>query len=137
MIQKCSAFVFLLLSILLASCTDPSNNSGSTPTSGEWKVVYFFDKQDETSHYNGYVFDFGSNGSLSATKNGQSWTGNWSTGFDDSKDKMLLSFTGAIPSELSDLQEDWLILKMNNNVMQFEHTSGGNGDTDVLHFEHI
>ena len=140
-IQNFFALVLFLSTAILTSCNHDSNsnsnNPGSTPSSGSWKVVYFFDKQDETSNYTGYVFDFGSNGSITATNNGQIWNGTWTTGIDDSKDKFLITFSAGIPSALSDLQEDWLILKMNDNVMQFEHTSGGNGDTDVLHFEHL
>ena len=137
-IQNFFALALLVAASLLTACDDKSNNPNtSTPTAGTWKVVYFFDKQDETSNYAGYVFDFGSNGSLTATQNGQTWSGTWSTGFDDSKDKLLITFSGSAPSALLDLQEDWLILKMNDTVMQFEHTSGGNGDTDVVHFEKI
>ena len=71
------------------------------------------------------------------TQDFESWNGAWSTGVDDSKDKFVISFSPGAPSALSELAEDWLIIKMDDNVMQFEHTSGGNGDTDVLHFEHL
>lgn len=138
--QKIQNYIALGLFIgagLLASCHNNGNNTGSTPASGQWKITYFFDKQDETSHYAGYVFDFGSNGSLTASQNGQTWNGAWSTGFDDSTDKLLISFSGGAPSALLDLQEDWRIIKMDDNFMHLEHTSGGNGDTDVVHFERI
>lgn len=132
------AFTLFLAASFLTSCDDNSNSNnpnGVTPSAGNWKVVYYLSKQDETSNYAGYVFDFSSNGSLTATKNGQTYSGTWSTGFDDSKDKFLMTFSGGAPSALLELQEDWLIIKMNDTVMQFEHTSGGNGNTEVLHFE--
>ena len=77
----------------------------------------------------------GPSGALTATNGGQSWTGTWSSGYDDSKNKFLINFDGARPIALSELQEDWLILKMEDKLMHFEHTSGGNGDTDVVKFE--
>ena len=131
----------LLLSLFaLTSCDDNSsgnngsNNGGATPSAGTWKVSYFFDKQDETSYYSNYTFEFGANGSLSASNGNQTYSGTWATGIDDSTDKFLIDFSGTVPSALSELEEDWRIIKMDNDFMHFEHTSGGNGDTDVLKF---
>ena len=112
-----------------------NNNTGVIPASGTWKITYFFDKAVETSNYNGYTFDFASNGTLTTTGNGQTYTGVWKTGVDDSKDKFVIDYTGAVPSALQELEEDWLIIVVNNSLMHFEHTSGGNGDTDVVKFE--
>ncbi|MDX1913616.1 MAG: hypothetical protein SFV22_19125 [Saprospiraceae bacterium] len=138
--KNAAFFSLLLLSVAmigLASCNPDSNsNNGSTPPPGAWKVSYFFDKQDETGNYASYVFEFGSNGSMSATNGAQTWSGTWATGFDDSKDKFLIDFSGAVPSALAELEEDWLIIQINDDSMHFEHTSGGNGDTDVLKFVH-
>ncbi|HRI60983.1 MAG TPA: hypothetical protein PK228_14695 [Saprospiraceae bacterium] len=142
--MKSVKFAFAAFSLLMfamfASCTTSDDNSSGgnnnnvTPSAGQWKVSYFFDKQDETSNYTGYTFEFGSNGSLTASKGGQTWSGTWQTGIDDSADKFLIDFTGTLPSELTDLEEDWLIIKIEDSAMHFEHTSGGNGDTDVLKF---
>ncbi len=133
--------VLLCSFFALTSCDDNSsgnnNNNTVTPAAGTWKVSYFFDKQDETSYYTNYSFEFGANGSLSASNGGQSWSGTWATGFDDSANKFLIDFSGAVPSALSELEEDWRIIKVDDNFMHFEHTSGGNGDTDVLKFTKI
>ncbi|MBL7808484.1 MAG: hypothetical protein JNN28_11740 [Saprospiraceae bacterium] len=137
LIQK-SLPLLLLVFMGLTACDDNSssgnNGNGATPASGTWKVSYFFDKQDETSYYNNYTFEFGANGSLSATNGSQTWTGTWATGFDDSANKFLIDFNGSVPSALGELEEDWRIIQMDANFMHFEHTSGGNGDTDVLKF---
>lgn len=116
--------------------SNPGNNPGNnvTPATGQWKVTYFFDKKDETGNYTGYVFEFGAGGSLSASSGGQTWTGTWSTGSDDSANKFLIDFSGAVPGALADLEEDWRIIAITDNFMHFEHTSGGNGDTDVVKF---
>lgn len=110
------------------------NGNGVTPPAGQWKVTYFFDKKDETGNYAGYTFEFGSDGSLSAASGSQTWAGTWQTGVDDSADKFVIDFSGTVPSALSDLEEDWRIIAIQDNFMHFEHTSGGNGDTDVLKF---
>jgi hypothetical protein len=119
-----------------SSSDDNSSSSSNTPpAAGQWKITYFFDKKDETSNYSGYTFEFGTAGSLKASNGSQSWTGTWKTGYDDSKNKFLIDFSGSIPSALSELEEDWLILKKEDKLLHFEHTSGGNGDTDILKFE--
>ncbi|MBL7781272.1 MAG: hypothetical protein JNM22_08635 [Saprospiraceae bacterium] len=130
-----------LFSILSATACDDNSNSNSgpngnsqTPGAGAWKVSYFFDKKVETGNYATYTFEFGANGSMSATNGSQTWNGTWGTGFDDSANKFLIDFNGAVPSALSDLEEDWRIIEMTDTFMHFEHTSGGNGDTDVLKF---
>jgi hypothetical protein len=131
---------FFLATLAFSACNHDdnsggSNNGGSTPTPGSWKITYFFDKQDETGHYSSYTFDFESNGSLTASNGSQSWNGTWTTGIDDSSDKMVFSFPVGAPSALQELQEDWLIIQITDNLMHLEHTSGGNGDTDVVKFE--
>ncbi len=129
--------LLLLSFVAFTACDDNSsnnNNNTATPSAGTWKVTYFFDKQDETSNYSSYTFEFGANGSLSATNGSQTYSGTWATGFDDSKDKFLIDFSSVVPSSLAELEEDWRIIKIEANAMHFEHASGGNGDTDVLKF---
>lgn len=124
-------------STALGSCSltdDNSQPSGPAPAAGTWKVSYFFDKSDETSYYTGYTFEFSGNGQLTANNGSQVYPGTWSTGFDDSKNKFLINFTGTHPSVLEELEEDWLIVEQTSDFMHFKHTSGGNGDTDVLQF---
>lgn len=134
-------FAFLFFSAFqLVSCVKNDDNSSGgnnnqVPAAGSWKVSFFFDKQDKTGNYSSYTFEFQSNGSMSASNGSQTWQGTWLTGFDDSKNKFLIDFNGSVPSTLSELEEDWLIISMDDNNMHFEHTSGGNGDTDVLKFK--
>ena len=133
-----TAFAILLLSAF-ASCSNSDDNSSGgnnnqTPNAGTWKVSYFYDKKDETGNYAAYTFEFGTDGSLSASNGSQTWSGTWQTGIDDSASKFLIDFNGTLPSALSELEEDWRIISIEDNFMHFEHTSGGNGDTDVLKF---
>ena len=134
-VQK-SLTLLLVYGVTLMSCSNDDNSSNNTltPSAGTWKVSYFFDKQDETGNYTTYSFEFGANGSLSATNGSQTYSGTWATDIDDSTDKFLIDFSGAVPSALSELEEDWRIVTIENDFMHFEHTSGGNGDTDVLKF---
>ncbi len=122
--------------LFLAACgKDNSTPGGSNaPAAGTWEITYFFDKQDKSSNYTGYTFEFNSDGFLIAQNGGQTWNGTWSTDCDDSANKFCIFFNSSVPSALEELEEDWRIVKMESAFMHFEHTSGGNGDTDIVHF---
>ena len=131
--------LFLLSFLTACHSSDDNSNSGpnggnQTPASGTWKVSQYFDKQDETGNYSNYTFEFGTTGSLIVTNGSQSYTGTWSTGIDDSANKFLISFGSTVPSALAELEEDWRIIQMTDSLIHLEHTSGGNGDTDILKF---
>lgn len=135
--------IFFILTVgvwaFWSACT-PANNPASTssnpqPAAGVWKITYFFDKQEETANYLSYTFEFGNNGVLTAKNGTQTWTGVWSNNCDDSANKFCITFAGSAPSALEELSEDWLVIKMEDQLMHLEHVSGGNGDTDIVHFE--
>jgi hypothetical protein len=130
---------FLLVSLLFFSC---SNNSTSiTPSTtafieqGNWKITYFEDNsKNETALYSGFVFHFNSNGNVSATSASVTVNGTWSSGNDDSQDKLYLNFT---TSPFDDLSEDWHVVEQNSSTIKLEDVSGGNGGTDYLTFEKV
>jgi hypothetical protein len=130
---------FLLVSLLFFSC---SNNSTSiTPSTtafieqGNWKITYFEDNsKNETAKYSGFVFHFNSNGNMSATSASITVNGTWSSGNDDSQDKLYLNFT---TSPFDDLSEDWHVVEQNSSTIKLEDVSGGNGGTDYLTFEKV
>jgi hypothetical protein len=137
-------FSYFLVSfiVFLGSCHQSNDDSfspisGTTVNSGLWKINYFWDKKDETNDFANFTFDFASNGTLTVKNGSQSYSGTWTTGTDDSKSKFIINFNGTVPSVLSELQEDWIIMEITDNSMHFEHISGGNGDTEILKFELI
>lgn len=99
---------------------------------GTWKISYLWDKQDLTSRYNNYTFDFDANGTLTAFNGQQSYSGTWKTGVDDSKDKFVIQFLGIVPSDLSRLSEDWIIVEITATSMHLTH--GGGSNPDILKF---
>lgn len=132
-----SAAIFAL-AIFFTACDKSSNsNSGvaQQPAGGLWKVTYFFDRSDETSDFNGFTFEFKDGGALVATKGSETWTGTWSDNCDDSSNKFCIGFSGSIPSALEEITEDWRVIEITDSFMHFEHVSGGDGHTDVIHFK--
>jgi outer membrane biogenesis lipoprotein LolB len=58
-----SALILCVVCFITACTTTTPNPSNTTPAAGTWKITSFIDdSKDETSDYNGYTFDFDSNG---------------------------------------------------------------------------
>jgi hypothetical protein len=137
------------------SCSDDdssftNNNSTdiaaviTTATSGTWKITSFTeDANDETAHFTGYNFTYGSNGALTAANGTNTYTGAWlvtdnsnSTDDDDSGSNDIdfnIAFTA--PDDFTELTEDWHIQERTASTIKLVHVSGGNGGTDYLTFE--
>jgi major membrane immunogen (membrane-anchored lipoprotein) len=135
-----SLFLALMVSgaMLITSCTkdnildDTPQEVTNTVTEGTWRISYFWDDKDETSHFNGYDFTFNSNGTLSATNSSQTYSGTWSTGTDDSQLKLTISFVS--PADFEELSDDWHIIERSDNLIKLEDVSGGDGSIDYLNF---
>ncbi len=109
-------------------------NLTATATSGNWRVTYYYDNNtDQTSKFAGYTFTFAANNVLTATKASTSVVGNWAAGTDDSKVKLIITFS--TPADFAELTEDWHVLERTDTKIRMQHISGGNGGTDFLTFE--
>lgn len=131
--------ITMLIIVLVTSCKkdDKSLSPGATNSiqQGQWKITSYIDSgNNETSHYTGYTFVFASGGVVTATNQGSTVNGNWSSGTDDSQLKLYLTFTATPFSELND---DWHIVQQTSSLIQLEDVSGGNGGTDYLTFEKL
>ncbi|RYF96939.1 MAG: hypothetical protein EOO02_21440 [Chitinophagaceae bacterium] len=132
-----------LILIILAMGTFSCNKNDDNPlpndpsgvlTNGSWRITYFRDRdKDETAHYSGYDFIFGSNNSLTAVQGSATVTGTWASGTDNSKRKLIVGFS--TPDDFEELSEDWEVITIASTVIELKHTSGGDGHTDYLTFE--
>jgi hypothetical protein len=129
-----AAMALFLLYLGCKKGDDISNNPNTAFPLGKWKISYYFKKSDKTALYASYVFDFEAGGQLTVRHGNSTWKGSWSTGCDDSAPKLCLNFEASAPSLIRELAEDWRIVLMNATTIHLEHRSGGNGDTEVLHF---
>ena len=152
----------LILTIVLTSvaCSnddsnpDATNNGNSAQQvaivaqTGSWRITYFWDKdKDETSNFSGYVFNFNTDGTLTAVKGNTTVSGNWSVVDDSSNssndddggstddDDFNIFFSVPMTSDFDDLIDDWDIISVTANKMELTDVSGGNGGTDFLTFE--
>ncbi len=142
----------LLLSFSISSCfgsddddshhDDDDNSNGSTTEiviEGNWKVTLFQeDNSNQTAHFNGYAFDFETNGILTAVNGSNTQTGNWNNGGDDSANKLNIDFPSAQDdSPFEEISEDWNIITKTVTKIELKHVSGGDGSIDLLTFEKI
>ena len=146
-------FAAILLAVSCDSNDDPADLQGdvnaaelqSTAQDGQWRVTYYFDSdKEETDHYTGYVFTFGSDGTVTATNGTVEVTGTWSVTDSDSSDDspddssdvdFNLFFT--TPADFEELSDDWDILEYTSGRIRLIDVSGGDGSTDYLTFEKI
>lgn len=132
-------FLTILFALSMAACSkSPDDNSSpSNPqlSGTKWVVSYFWDKdKEETSNFNGYSFEFNSDGTLTAFQpSGAKTTGLWSAHFDDSADKLLIVLSGVSP--LDDLNQDWVILEKTDTVMKLKDDNTSH--VEEIHFKKI
>lgn len=132
--------IMLLTALLFAVVSCKKDDSLSvvddTIQKGNWKVTFFEDSgKDETAHFSGYEFVFNDDGTVVATNGGNTVSGTWLTGTDDSQSKLILNFGSTV--SFDDLNEDWHVTEETSTLIRCEHISGGNGGTDYLTFEKI
>ena len=111
----------LLLTALFTACDPDDASNIVNPTSnqalGKWTVTYYWDKdKEETSDFNGYVFDFQDDGILVATTASNSYNGTWLK--NDSCNKLIINIQGAYP--LDEMTDDWLIMEMSGNSIKLK-----------------
>ncbi|MFA7687088.1 MAG: hypothetical protein WCY25_04395 [Moheibacter sp.] len=137
----------IAFSISLGSCfgsddddsNDDDNNNGTSQVvvAGSWKVTLFEeDNSNQTHHFTGYSFSFNTDHTLVATNGSVTQTGTWSTGGDDSSNKLIINFSVA-DGPFEEISEDWNIQSKTPSKIELRHVSGGDGSVDFLTFEKI
>ncbi|ESU26412.1 hypothetical protein FLJC2902T_28990 [Flavobacterium limnosediminis JC2902] len=150
-IMQLSIAVVLLMVGFGCSSDDDSSNSSSNNSqtiqdiknavsSGTWRITYFYDTDtDETSHFTGYNFTFGSGNVLTATNGANTYTGTWSVtdsnSSDDSPEDVHFNVGFTAPPDFEELTDDWEVLENTATKIRLTDVSGGGGGTDFLTFE--
>ena len=108
--------------------------------SNAWIITKYIDSaDDETLHFSGYSFDFGTNNVLTASNGTNTYIGSWSitssNSSDDSQDDLDFNISFSAPADFEELTDDWDIISQSATKIQLIDISGGNGGTDYLTFE--
>ncbi len=144
--------LFLVFAGLL-TFTSCSNNDDNNPPieqiqiqvknniqQSTWRITKFIDSgEDETNHFTGYNFTFGSNGTLTASNGSNTFNGTWSitdsNSNDDSQDDLEFIINFNLTNDFEDLNDDWDFVSQSSTKIELIDISGGNGGTDNLTFE--
>ncbi len=100
-------------------------------TTNSWKISYYFNKDDQTSYYNGYVFTFSPDFTAVATKSGITYNGTWSTILANGVRQFAIKFQS---DSLGKLDEGWKVFEFNISQLRFR-SEDGNTENDYLYFE--
>lgn len=113
------------------------SNSGSTDdfvdllTSGNWRISYYHEgDDDETSVYNGFIFTFNTNATITITRNSSTFTGTWLFYEENGLDILEIDFQD---DPLDDLDDDWELLEFSSTLIQLKEE----GDDEYLSFTKI
>lgn len=85
----------------------------NTLLNGEWIISYFFDEEDETDVFEGYVFTFFESGDMKAGKGDETINGKWESDGDDGILELELDFDD--DSLLDELDDDWVVIEYDEN----------------------
>jgi hypothetical protein len=115
----------------------PQNSSTTidfvqTLTSGSWKISYAYDDGDKTNLYANYNLTFNNNNTVTATKNGVTKNGTWSTSTSNNSRTFNLVFNS---TPLIELNELWTGFEFNATQFRFRNTNQGNNETDYLYLQ--
>lgn len=125
--------VMVSISVFMTSCSSDDLSDLTVPETedlvagtGSWKVTYFYDKdKDETSDFNGWTFTFNDDGTLTASKGSETYTGSWNIkSSDDDPDydkEIVIIITGAYP--LDEMSDDWIIIELTDSNMKLKDDS--------------
>jgi len=100
---------------------------------GLWEITKFMEDKDETSIFEGYIFDFLENGVVEVTKNDQGFRGEWTTYGDDGILELELFFGDDFP--LGEIHDDWNVIEFDSKIIKLKDVSGGDGAVEYLTFE--
>ena len=138
------SFLLVLLFSITACSSDSNSNTSQNPqtvinivSQGTWRITSYIDSgNDETNHFVGYNFTFGSGNVLTASNGTNSYIGSWSvTNGSSSSNNLDFNILFASPADFEELSDDWDILEHTNTKIRLIDISGGNGGTDYLTFE--
>ncbi len=124
------SFFLIFISFAISSCSKEDNkNDASAPLSGKWFIQYYWDEKDETVDFSGYIFEFLTNGEVTATNPAGTVTGTWQ----ETSNKFNLNF-GSNPV-LQELNNDWLKIDRTSSFLHLEEDNPA--QDDELHFKRL
>jgi hypothetical protein len=138
-------YALLLFLVFNFACNkkeiNANNNSqiSSNIQQGKWKISYFLiSKSDKTSDFNGYIFTFNLDNTVTAMQGGNgSANGTWSIvqNTNSGGERLVLNFGNQF--YFQQLNGEWFANRNDYNRISLENLVGSSGNTDYLTFDKI
>jgi hypothetical protein len=130
-------FVTVILgqSLVFIACkksNDLSNSHGSATTTqtgeaslsdilktGSWMIDYYYDEEDKSADFSGYVFTFKGDGGLALQKGGESYTGQWEVIKEDGASKVLINVNTI--NIVQKLNDKWQVKTINSAKLDMKN----------------
>jgi hypothetical protein len=119
-----TAIILVIIAMFFVGCSknmDYPDPIQETLTKGNFSVNYFYEGQDKTTTYNGYVFDFENNGVLVCTSPGGSFRGSWQQLKKVDGPAISISITTNLP-ELQKLNREWYVVNAGNTNLELKQS---------------
>lgn len=101
-----------------------------------WRVVeYLHEDEDKTQFYNGFQFNFMTEGNVIVSNGTDELEGTWSVINGSGTDTFVLDFGQTAPFD--EFNDDWVIVEYQDTKLDLRNASGGDGIFDKLVFETI
>ena len=108
----------------------------TTPAPGNYKVNLYIDDNDtSTGFYRGYVFNFSSDGTLTATVNNVTYDGTWEIKNGGSELQIEIFQTLEETEQLKKIDKSWDVVSITNNLITL--TDNDPGEITKLVFKKI
>lgn len=121
--------IFFCLPLVLFACQKHKVKTSLTNNNGLKIIEFIEDGENETAYVGDFVYIFNEQGTVIASRDGQTISGTYSTFKDDGKTELRMSFP--VDSPLKELSDDWYFISNENNIMHFEDSG------DILKFEKL
>jgi hypothetical protein len=120
-----TAIILVIIAMFFVGCSknmDYPDPIAETLTSGNFTVNYFFESQDKTSSYTGYVFEFENDGSLNCISANGDFQGTWKQL--NKVDGPAINITLTAPdADLQNLNRDWAIVDADNAKLSLKNST--------------
>jgi hypothetical protein len=124
--------VIAIASLSLFSCGEGTEDRAASSsieaivTKGNWAVNLYMDANlDKTNDFAGYKFIFATGGKITATENGNSYSGNWSE--NPYSGRMILTFATTNPV-LNNINDEWYINNITNKSVNCSNVNQGSNE---------
>ncbi len=99
-------------------------------TEGVWEISYFFDKEDNTSGFEGYIFKFFHEGLVLVNNGSNTTSGEWDSSGDGGLIQVKFDFNSNDP--FNSIDQEWDVVEFDADSIQLRDDDDQDGSSELL-----